>query len=57
MKDSILAVIIVIVFVLNKNCSIVFSLFVPHDVRFIDALPCTPVGKVDFMSLTELKNV
>ena len=30
---------------------------VPRDVRFIDALPRTPVGKVDFMSLTELKNV
>lgn len=30
---------------------------VPRDVRFIDELPRTPVGKVDFLSLTEFKNV
>ena len=28
---------------------------VPRDIRYIDKLPTTPVGKVDFMKLTELR--
>ena len=28
---------------------------VPRDIRYIDALPHTPVGKIDFMKLTELR--
>ena len=28
---------------------------VPRDIRYIDALPHTAVGKIDFMKLTELR--
>ena len=28
---------------------------VPRDIRYIDKLPTTPVGKIDFMKLTELR--